>query len=80
MLNIERVIAYYEKGRDKFIDEYVIEIDSSMLSTIWTAYEDDPFYYKIYSVGEAEREKIEKILGKKLDFEKYDYFLECFSV
>lgn len=80
MLNIERTITYYEKQSDKFIDEYVIEIDLNMLHDIWLAYEDDPLYYKIYPVGEAQRKEVEKILGKKLEFEKYDYFLECHSV
>lgn len=80
MLEIERVIAYYEKQSDKFVDEYVIEIDLDILSNIWIAYEGDPLYYKIYPVGEGQRVEVEKILCKKLEFEKYDYFLECHSV
>lgn len=80
MSNVERIIAYYDKSRDKFIDEYIIEIDANVLRDLWAAYDDDPLYYKIYPVGLNQKRKIEELLRVELHFEKFDYFLECHSV
>lgn len=80
MSNIERTIAYYEKKGEKFINEYVIDIDLDTLRELWETYTDDPMYYMIYPVSEAQKERIERILGQQLDFENYDYYLECHSL
>lgn len=80
MSNIERSIAYYEKQGEKFIDEYVIDIDLDTLRELWEAYADDPMYYMIYPVSEIQKERIEELLGEKLDFERYEYYLECHSL
>lgn len=80
MSNIERSIAYYKKDGDEFVGEYEINIDLDIIRSMWSAYEDDPLYYMIYPVQEAQKATVEKLLGKDLEFEKYDYFLECHSV
>ncbi|QEH41139.1 hypothetical protein [Chitinophaga sp. XS-30] len=80
MSNIERVIAYYEKQGEKFIDEYAVDIDLALLRELWEAYADDPMYYMVYPVGELQKEKLEELLGEKLDFKRYAYYLECHSL
>lgn len=80
MSNIERVIAYYDKSDDRFIGEYIIDIGIDTLRGLWDAYDGDNFYYKIYPLGLRQKGKIEDILSVMLEFDKYDYFLECHSV
>lgn len=79
-MNIERSVSYYERGKDAFLGEYTIDIDLDIIKKLWDSYDDDPLYYMIYPIGIKQRAKIEELLGMSLDFEKYEYFLECYSV
>ena len=77
MSDLERTIACYDRLGDKFINEYIIEIDTDLLHDLWMAYDDDPLYYKIYPVGLNQKKAVEELLGIALHFEMFDYFLEC---
>lgn len=78
--NIERSISYYERFGEKFIGEYVLDIDLKTIQSLWSPHENDPLYYMIYSVTMKQKKKIEELIGQQLDFENYEYFLECHSV
>lgn len=73
---MERTIAYYLKGTEDFVSEYLVELDVAEISEIWEAEEGDPEYLNIYPVEETQKVAVEKLLGEKLELNKYDYYLE----
>lgn len=74
--HMERTIAYYKKGTEDFESEYLVELSVAEISKIWEAEEGDAEYLNIYPVEEAQKAAVEKLLGEKLDLNKYDYYLE----
>lgn len=58
------------------MSEYLVELDVAEISKIWEAEEGDPEYLNIYPVEEAQKAAVEKLLGEKLELNKYDYYLE----
>jgi hypothetical protein len=73
---MERTIAYYLKGTEDFVSEYLVELEVAEISKIWETEEGDPEYLNIYPVEEAQKAAVEKLLGEKLELNKYDYYLE----
>ncbi|UGU17919.1 hypothetical protein LS482_08565 [Sinomicrobium kalidii] len=80
---IQRFITYYEKFGDGFIGEKILleeEFSLNELKAIFGNYEKDPLLYEQYKIDKNISSLINDKIDFVFDFDKYDYFLETFSV
>lgn len=80
MSQLERVIAYYGKSDEEYVNEYVVDIDLDTIRSMWEAYEYDDQYQQMYPIEAQHKAVIEKLLGEPLEMDKYDYFLEAHTI
>ncbi|MCX2679368.1 hypothetical protein OOZ15_05380 [Galbibacter sp. EGI 63066] len=80
---IQRCITFYEKKGDTFIGDRILseeEVSLRELKEIFGYSEKDSLLYEQYDINN----EIASMLSDKIDFtfnfDKYDYFLETFSV
>ena len=69
------VTKYKKRGDDALVDEYPLRARLSTLKRLFDAPGDEALALS-YPIREAQRPRIEELLGAELDFRKYDYFLE----
>lgn len=82
-MKVDRVITFFEKHGDKFIDEVSIDnITIADLEKIIGIFEDDPNLYKVYKLSKDQYLLFLEKLPDKLsefNFDNYDVFCECYN-
>jgi len=79
-MKVQRVISFYEKEGNELLNQIEIDADLDMLNKIWTPFEDDPLFYMSYPIDEKKADLLEKVYKVEFDLNRYDVFLECYSV
>jgi hypothetical protein len=73
-----RVLYCYEKHGDRPVAEYRLDgIDLERLRAAFRPPSDDPLMYGSYLAGADQAGLFEPVIGKPLDLDRYDYFVEC---
>jgi len=74
-----RVVSYFDKKDESFVGELELpEVSLSKLQEVFDVPSGNPMYDSC-PIGKNQAGFIFDILGVHLDFEKYDYFLECYE-
>ena len=75
-----RVIEYFEKEGDAYIDEVVLPgILLEELQKLFNVEEDDPMY-DCFPIGEKEAIFFKSYIDLEFCFDDYDYFLGCYGL
>jgi hypothetical protein len=75
---IYRQIDAYDKKTEHLAKELKIEIfDIELMKSRFDIPMDDPLMYNQYEIDQSKKDLFPEI---DFDFEKYDYFLACYSV
>ena len=83
LIRIERFIAIYRKNRQQAaVKEINIDIPLQKLKKIVHSKKDDPLLFEGYVLNSVQIEEINRLInnGIKVDFNKYNYILECSGV
>ena len=80
-MKIERNITYYSRIDENLVGEYNIDnIDFLVLKTLITPPKEDPLLYNAYRIDEKLALKLREEISFEFEFDKYDYFFECYQV
>jgi len=80
-MKIERDISWFDKTTERFVAEKNVDfIDLSILREIFQPPDEDPLMYNPYPIRETEANKLSQHLDFKYEFEKYNYYIECYDV
>ncbi len=79
-MKVQRVISFYEKEGNELLNQVEIDADLDILNKIWIPFEDDPLFYMSYSIDKKKADLLEKLYKIEFDLDRYDVFLECYSV
>jgi hypothetical protein len=75
--DVERTLTIFSKHDERFVGEWPLTgIDLAQLQTLFGAPSDDPMY-DVYPVGLDQAPVLSRVVGKEIDLEQYDYFVEC---
>ena len=75
-----RYIRCFDKYSDSYIEEYKLPINlnlNDLINHLGSRVSNDPMLYYCYKIYENEKDFYEKNFHIILNFENYDYFLEC---
>ena len=75
-----RYIRCFDKYSDSYIEEYKLPINlnlNDLINHLGGRASNDPMLYYCYKIYENEKDFYEKNFHIILNFENYDYFLEC---
>ena len=79
-MEIERCISFYEKDGESYIGDFNVDFLSfDFLSSLFKPPKNDPLLYDVYKINAKLALEIQKKIDFTFDFDKYDYFLECFQ-
>lgn len=77
---IIRCIEFFEKKGDRLVYKIALpsRIGVNELSVLFDT-TNDPMMYEGYLIEEKKLKYFEKLIGKKIDNEKYDCFVACYT-
>ncbi len=79
-MEIKRYISFYDKKGENHIGDFNIDnLDLDFLKLLFNPPEKDPLLYDVYEIDEKLSLKLQEKVDFTFDFDKYDYFLECFQ-
>ena len=80
MAQIVRFIRFFDRKSEKLAGEISLPaLPLAPLQALFAQSADNPMY-DCFEINESHRAYFEVLAGCKLDFEAYDYFLECDAV
>jgi len=80
MAQIVRYIRFFDRKNGKLVGEITLPaLPLTPLQVLFGQSSDNPMY-ECFEITEAHRSYFEVLADRKLDFESYDYFLECDAV
>lgn len=65
---------------NELLNQVEIDVDLDTLNKIWIPFEDDPMFYMSYPIDVKKAIALEKLYNIELDLDRYDVFLECYSL
>ena len=79
-METERCISFYDKKDESHIGDFNIDnLNFNFLKSLFNPPEKDPLLYDVYEIDEKLSLELQKKVDFTFDFDKYDYFLECFQ-
>lgn len=80
MAQIVRFIRFFDRKNGKLAGEIALPpVALAPLQKLFEQPSDNPMY-DCFEIDESQRAYFEVLSGRKLDFERYEYFLECDAV
>ncbi len=73
---ILRFVIAYRRSNDQAQEKLPLHMALAGLQLLFGRPKDDPMY-DAYPVTEDQRATLEKLLGKSLDFSRFEYFVEA---
>jgi len=74
---VTRTLAYYSRQDERLVGELPLAgLGLADLQRLFHQPLDDPMY-DVYPVGGEQAPTLENALGRRLDLDRYDYFVEC---
>lgn len=73
---IDRWVSVFRRDNETLEEELPLGVSLPALRALFGVPTDDPML-ECYPVTERERDQVEAWLGRKLDFERFDYFVEA---
>jgi hypothetical protein len=79
-MEVERLIVYYDKNFQEYQGKFSIFIELEILQNIFKPDVEDNDMYRPYRIKRTLASKIYEFINCEFDFDKYDYFIECYKL